>query len=180
MKIFKARKWGYLFLMMACSFFTFNVLSAGITSDAKHDLNKYLEKAPWLGLIADEVTYGPITVSRVHIHEGDKFVIAAPGESLNGSLRYRIDTDDLKALQRYHLVIGIKGKEAQECVAHSLGVWDSKGKANFTLVAPQKPGIYQVRFLFVDDWTCASAKNEWNSGKNVPSSNATIGVIIVE
>jgi hypothetical protein len=180
MKFQIQKNWVYLLLLTVCSFFSFSAATASVTSAAKHDLSKYFDNLPWLGLIADEVTYGPITISHIHIHEGDKLVVAAPEEVLKGSLKYKIKTGELDALHRYHLVIGIKGKGAQDCLVHSLGVWDTKGKVNFKLTAPKEPGVYEVRFLFVEDLTCAAAQDEWNSGKNVPGSNATIGAIIIE
>jgi hypothetical protein len=176
----KKTKWQSLALIMLGSFSLMNPLAATVTSDAKNELHQYFEKMPWLGLIADEVSYGPIVISHVHIHDGDKLAIAAPGEVLNGSLKYQIKSEDLKALHRYHLVIGIKGEGAQECVAHNMGLWDSKGKSHFKITAPQTAGVYEVRFLFVEDATCSAAQNEWNSGKSKPDSNATVGIIIVE
>lgn len=169
------------FLLIACSLFTVDGLVAGITSSGvKDELSKYFEEAPWLGLLADEVTYGPITISHVHIHDGDKFVIAAPGEVLNGSLKYHIKADDLEFLHKYHLIIGLKERGAQECVTHSRGLWDSKGKARFKLTVPNKPGLYEVRFLFVEEANCNAAQNLWNTGVSAPGTYATIGVIIVE
>lgn len=180
MRFVKQKTLFSLFIMIICTCIFHVPVSAVITSGAKHNFNKYLDDMPWLGLIANEVTFGPITISRVSIHEGDKLVLAAPGEILHGSLNYQIKSDSLDMMQRYHLIIGIKGKEAQECIAHSMGLWDSKGHAHFKLTTPMEAGIYEVRFLFVDDFKCSTAKNEWNSGQKTPNSHATIGVIIIE
>jgi hypothetical protein len=164
-----------------CAFlFTCNSLTAGVTSDAKKYLNSYYQECPWLGLIANEISYGPIKISDVNIHHGDKLAVVAPEETLHGTLKYRIQSKDLESLHLYHLVIGIKGEGAQDCITHSLGVWGSKGKGTFTLVAPKKPGIYEVRFLLTDGLTCENARNSWNSDGEEPSNAATIGVIIVE
>ena len=163
-----------IFLIMEVALF------AGFSDGAKHDLHKYFEKAPWIGLIADEIHFGPISISHVSIHHGDKLAVVAPEETLHGSLKYRIDAEELKSMHRYHLVVGIHGEGSQDCITHTLGVWDSKGKGNFTLTAPKHPGIYQVRFLLVEGLTCSHAQNLWNSGEKEPSSAATIGVIIVE
>lgn len=178
MRFIKQKNLVVSFVMFVCA--CSSPLPALITSGAKHDINKYLDDMPWLGLIANEVTFGPITISNVHIHDADKIVLAAPGETLNGSLSYQIKTDNLDMMHKYHLIIGIQGKDAQECVAHSLGLWDSKGHAHFKLATPLERGIYEVRFLFVEDFKCSTAKDEWNSGKKTPNSHATIGVIIVE
>lgn len=169
------------FLFVGCSSFLFNSLGAGITSSGmKEELSKYFEAAPYLGLLADEVEYGPIKVSHVHIHDGEKFVIAAPGDILNGSLRYHINAENLEFMHKYYLVIGLKEQGAQECVTHSRGIWDTKGKAHFKLTVPKKPGVYEVRFLFVEGANCQAAQKLWNSGVSAPGAYATIGVIIVE
>ncbi len=143
-------------------------------------INDYIKEAPWIGLIADEVDYGPITITDVRIHHGNKLAFVQPKETLHGSLEYRINADDLKSMRLYHLVIGIKGVGPQDCVTHSMGVLDSHGTGKFELKAPKKPGIYQVRFMLSKGVTCASAREDWTTGQKEPSSNATIGVIIVE
>ncbi len=172
------KKWIILSAMTFC--LSLSSLTAGITSEAKKTFKDYFQECPYIGLIADKITYGPITISEVNIHDGNKLAIVSPEETLKGSLRYKVDSKDLHMLHLYHMVIGIKGAGAQDCITHSLGFWDSKGKGNFTLVAPEKPGIYEVRFLFTDAATCDEARHSWKSGLDVPSSAATVGIIIVE
>lgn len=175
------KTWKYLFVMFFSIFLMVNTtLPALVSKGAQKDFHKYFEEAPWIGLIANEISYGPIKVSKVNIHEGNKVVIAAPEEVLEGSLRYRIDAEDLKLLHRYHLIVGIKNEGAQDCVTHCMGVWNSKGKGTFSLTAPKKPGIYEVRFLFVDALTCHDAQSLWSNGAEEPTAKATIGIIIVE
>lgn len=181
MKLFTSSKWKSLLTMAAFAVVALSVpLFAGVTSEAKEKWNDYFQEFPWMGLIADKINYGPITISDVNIHDGDKLAVVAPGETLKGTLRYRVNSKDLEALHRYHLVIGIKGQGAQDCVTHNLGMWDSKGRGKFTLKAPQKAGLYEVRFLFTEGLTCEGAREAWNSGQCQPSAAATIGVIIVE
>jgi hypothetical protein len=176
MKIFKTKATQ----LLAIAISTFLFVTSVTALDVAKPLKDYLQECPWLGLIANQITFGPITVSNVHIHDKDKLAIVAPGEKLNGSLKYKVDAKDLESLHRYHLVIGIKGEGAQDCVTHNLGIWNSKGTGNFTLKAPEKQGIYEVRFLLSEGLTCCGARDVWNSGQDKPSSAATIGVIIVE
>lgn len=156
------------------------LLSSSVYADIFKKPSEYLEDCPWLGLVADKITLGPITISDVSIHHGDKFAHVKPGKTLKGELKYKVDAKDLDTLHLHHLVIGIKGEGAQDCVTHNLGVWNSKGKGHFTLKAPEKPGVYEVRFLFTEALTCEGARDVWNSGKEKPSSEATIGIIIVK
>lgn len=155
---------------LAFSMLTVNLQAAPISD--------YIKDYPWVGLISDEITYGPVTVSHIHIKNSDKLVIATPGEVLHGNLRYKINSDKEK-ISFHHLVIGIEGEGAQDCIMHSMGLWDNKGKGKFTLTAPTEPGIYEVRFLYDEGLTCSKAREAWNSGAKDPSSLATIGAIIV-
>lgn len=173
MKIINIKKWAVLLTMTATAFILF-------TQPLTARISDYLKECPWIGLIANEITYGPITVSNVHVHDGDKLAFVVPGETLNGSLKYKIKAKDLSSLHLYHLIIGIKGVGAQECVTHNLGVWNTKGKGRFNLKAPLEKGIYEVRFQLTEGLTCEEAQNVWNSGQETPNSSATIGVIIVE
>lgn len=82
----------------------------------------YLQQYSWLGLVLDEITYGPITVRDVHLNRGNQLVIVKPGETVDGQLRYRVDSTDQEISHRYHLVVGLSGVGAQECVTHA---WES-------------------------------------------------------
>ena len=169
--------------LLGMTIFTFLFLTNPIFADVSPDKkswSEYLEECPWIGLVADQITLGPIKISKVSIHDGDKLVFASPEETLNGKLKYEVDAKDLDSLHLYHLTVGIKNQGAQDCVTHNFGVWDSKGRGRFTLKAPEKPGIYEVRFLFTEGLTCARARDAWNSKDEKPSSAATIGIIIVE
>lgn len=166
--------------MTICTFLFLNNLVSSDTFEAKKPLSEYLQECPWIGLIANQITYGPITVSNVNIHDGGKLAFVSPGETLNGWLKYKVESKNLDSLHLHHLVIGIKNEGAQDCITHSLGIWNSKGTGHFTLKAPEKPGIYEVRFLFTEALSCACARAAWNSGHERPSAAATIGIIIVE
>jgi hypothetical protein len=181
MTIRNTKKWVITLGVAAFAFlFLYQPLTAAMTSEAKQHLKNYFRECPWLGLITSEISYGPIKISEVNIHDGDKFAIVAPEEILNGSLKYKIKSKDLEVFHLYHLVVGIKKEGAQDCITHTLGFWNSKGKGSFTLVAPKEPGIYEVRFMLTDGLTCQAARNAWNEGGKEPSNAATIGVVIVE
>lgn len=151
-----------------------------LVSVANKSINDYLPSFPWIGLIMGEVSYGPITVSDTKINQGDRLAVVKPGDLLQGSLRYRVDSSHQHLFHRYHLVIGIKGLGAQDCVTHTYGIWDSKRKETFTLKAPIEPGVYEVRFCYQGASTCEEARSVWNETMGEPSSYATIGVVVVE
>lgn len=146
----------------------------------KKKISEYYKEYPWIGLITDEITYGPVTVSHIHINKGDKLTVVKPGETLHGFLKYKLDTADQDKFHRCHLVIGINNVGAQDCIAHTFNLWESKGIGKFELKAPEHPGVYEVRIAFIDSATCQKAHELWNVGECEPSAAATIGVIVVE
>ena len=172
MKFIKLTKSLFVVTATALSLFTHSPVQAESITD-------YVKEFPWIGLISDEITYGPITISHVNINHSDKLVFAKPGETLNGHLRYSVNSAKDK-LHLHHLIIGIEGEGAQDCVMHTLGIADTKGKGKFTLTAPTKPGVYEVRFLYNEALTCSRARETWNTGLKDPTAAATIGVIIVK
>lgn len=146
----------------------------------KTKLHHYFHDFPWIGLVSNEITYGPITVSNVHLNKGGKVALVKPNDKIKGNLHYKIDAKSLNSFHLYHLVVGIKKIGAQDCISHSFGIWNSKGKGNFTLQAPSEPGVYEVRFSYFEGATCQSARKAWNEEASDPSSAATIAVVIVE
>ena len=179
MKIFNTKGMKLLVMTIFTLLFSSTPAYAGLTV-AKKPLSEYMKECPWIGLVANQIKLGPITISNVSIHDGDKLAFVQPGETLNGMLKYKVDAKHLDSLHLYHLIIGVKNHGAQDCVTHSLGIKNSKGQGRFTLKAPEKPGVYEVRFLLSEGLTCARAREVWNSGEDKPSSAATIGIIIVE
>lgn len=149
-------------------------------------LYTHFQKYPWLALAMNEIDYGPFTIWDVHLKpegtkgSGSPLVIVNPEGNITGTLRYYVDAEHLKALHRYHLVVGIKGIGAQDCITHTWGIWSGNGSGAFSLKAPPKPGIYEVRFVYYDATTCEDARSIWNNNTGEPSSFATIGVIIVK
>jgi hypothetical protein len=169
--------------MLGMALFAFLFLTNPLFADNSEDktpLSEYLKEYPSLGLITDKISFGPITVSKVSIHKGNKLAYVSPGTILRGKLDYEIDSKDLKSLHLYHLTVGIKNEGAQDCASHNLGVWNPKGHGIFSLRAPEKPGIYEVCFVFAEGSTCARAYEAWNPNKEIASSSATIGYLIVQ
>ncbi len=150
------------------------------TPNKKTKVSDYFQEFPWVGLIANEITYGPIVVSDVHINNQEKLLFVRPNEKIKGSLNYKIDASKLDSMHLYHLVIGMTNVGAQDCITHSFGLWNSSGHSHFTLTAPSEPGFYQVRFCYFEGLTCQAARNAWNSRNGDPSSSATLAVIIVQ
>ena len=142
------------------------------------EINELILSCPWIGLIAGEVTYGPITISELNIDDAGRLVFCKPGEKIEGTLKYKIDSSQLDSWSIHHIVIGLRGQDAQSCLTHSLGVWDAEGKDSFSLEAPTEKGIYEICFGYYKTAFCSGAMKEWND--NPPDHSATVGILVVK
>ena len=175
MKTFLKIKSAILCSLLLTSIFGTSLMAVESVGDK---ISGWVSSFPWVGLIADEVTYGPITIKDLSLGDSGRLVFAKPGEKIKGKLKYKIDVNKLTSWDVHHIILGLKDHEAQSCITHSFGVWDKEGKATFDLVAPMEKGLYEVRFDYQDAVLCNTAKEAWIHDQ--PSSNATIGVVIVE
>ena len=183
MKTLNITSWyAIIFAALLLGFFNNDPLLFGETPNVnkKTKVSDYFQEFPWIGLISNEITYGPIAVSNVTLNNQQKLAFVRPNEKINGTLNYRIDASRLDSMHLYHLVVGLYSVGAQDCITHSFGIWNSSGKGNFTMTAPSKPGVYQVRFSYFEGLSCQAARNAWNARNGDPSSAATIAAIIVQ
>jgi hypothetical protein len=144
-------------------------------------INNLINSFPYIGLVTKEVTYGPITLRDFNLENDGRVVFADPGELINGTVKYKINSDKIESWNMHHIIVGIKDQdypESQVCITHSLGAWDKKGKAHFSLKAPQEKGVYEVRFNYQSVLSCESAITLWK--QDTPASKATVGIIVVE
>ena len=163
---------GSTFLAVTCMMPLHSAESAG------DKISDWFSSCPYIGLVAEEITYGPITLKDFNMDDKGRLVIAKPGEELQCSVKYYLDSNQMESWNMHHVVVGIKGEDSQSCITHSLGLWDKKGKTNFNLTAPSKKGVYEVRFDYEKVLTCGDAVSHWK--EETPSSKATVGIIIVE
>ncbi len=155
-----------------------SVLTLSASESPKDKMKELLHSYPYAGLIAKEITYGPITLRDLDLDGNGKVVFATPGEVIEGTVRYKVDAKQLESWHLHHVIVGIKGQDAQTCITHILGVWDSKGKASFNITAPLEKGVYELRFDYSTALTCDTAIDNWK--EDAPSSQATVGIIVVE
>ena len=130
-------------------------------------------------LTMNEVVYGPISVDRIHLNNAKHFAQVAPGQKIDCSFHYKLDSSQQEFLSKNHLIVGISGVAAEVCATHLYGVWNSSGTAKFSLIAPLKEGDYEVRIAYRPGDTCEDALNSWNVIGDEPSSFATIGILSV-
>lgn len=127
----------------------------------------------------DAVGYGPIFVSHIHFNHAKHFAIVQPGQTIDCSFHYKLDSSQQEFLKKNHLIVGLKGVAGEVCATHLYGVWDSSGTAHFKLLAPLEEGEYEVRIAYRPGEKCQDALNSWNVLKDEPGSFATIGIIKV-
>jgi hypothetical protein len=144
----------------------------------KNKIQEWIHTCPYIGLVAKEISYGPITLKDLDLDHNGRVVIAKPNEELNGTIKYKVDSGDLDTLKVHHIIVGIKDQDAQTCIAHAFGIADKEGKTHFTLIAPAKKGVYEIRFDYQTALTCGEAAKCWR--EDPPSSKAAVGIIIVE
>jgi|LakMenE01Jun11ns_1017448.scaffolds.fasta_scaffold9697478_1 hypothetical protein len=164
--------------VLSLIFFTF--FSSQVLHSAESPKNKLLEwikSNPWIGLVAKEIRYGPITLKDLDLDKNGRLVIARPGEEISATVKYMVDADKLNSWNLYHILVGIKGQENPACITHSFGIWDRKGKASFTITAPEAKGVYEVSFDYQEGLFCGDAAKAWI---DEPAPRATVGIIIVE
>lgn len=125
------------------------------------------------------VICGPVTISEVSLGHQKAFVQVQPGQQVECSLHYALDSSQQAFLDKHYLVVGLSGVAAEAAVVHLYGVWDSKGTKPFTLVAPLQEGDYEVRAAYYHADTREEAFNAWNVLKQEPNSSTTIGILRV-
>lgn len=125
------------------------------------------------------VICGPVTINQVSLGHQKTFVQVKPGQHMECSLHYALDSSQQAFLDKHYLIVGIGGIAAEASVVHLYGVWDSKGTKPFTLIAPIQEGDYEVRAAYYHADTREEAFNAWNVLKQEPSSSTTIGILRV-
>ncbi len=150
--------------------------------DKIEDIQDYLYHYDWKGLFHVKTTSGITTVSEVRLNGHPRVIVVKPGERIKGHLKYTLDKKRCKDLKYHRILLGIKGEGAQTTIGTGVGIIaDKESKDNFVLIAPKEPGLYQVRFKSVENYTESEALKKWyNEDGKEPSGNKTIGFIYVK
>lgn len=128
--------------------------------------------------IADNGSFGQVTLRDFRIGEGDRnVVVAAPGSPVQGSTAYEYNCPNCDAGSINQIILGIDGQDrAQACIYN--GRIRGQGNADFTLTAPSEPGTYFVRFRYAQAFNCRDALAWWTVD-GAPPERANIGAIVV-
>lgn len=153
--------------------------SGSITEEVKHDLKKYINEIPAIGMIMDRVDYDGIHLQNFTFLNGKKYAVCSPGDQVSAIVDYEIDSEKLSTLHLHHFIYGLDPSGPQGCLVKSLGFKDSSGTAELILQAPQDKGLYQVRFCHGQGITYENAKDIWWKKGN-PPAKTIMGIVVVK
>jgi hypothetical protein len=142
---------------------------------------EYLENYAWKGIVQDRATSGAETLSHLKLNKRGNIVVARPGEVVQGKVVCSLDSEIAHTLHVYRVVIGIDGEGPQTSIGTSLGAYGGSSEEKFSLKAPMKPGMYQIRFRTTDNILESRALDAWIDEKgDEPGPSTTIGIIYVK
>jgi hypothetical protein len=166
-----------------------SILAVG-SADAG-ELEDLVNQIPALGLVTDSVTLDGFTLENLKFEGpaagddgdledfqfGSKYVIAYPNQVFRVSLDCTADANVLDNFSLHHLVYGLQGDGAQDCLLHSVGLLDGETHCEFDLTVPSESGVYQLRFCHGEGYCTFAAKGDdwWQSA----SANSILGIVVV-
>ncbi len=149
-------------------------------SDDLEAAQDYLSNYTWKGIIQDHASSGAVTLRELKMNGHSKVVVVNSGDKIECEVVCDLDRDKCSALSFYRVVIGIKGEGAQTTIGNELGILAGESREKFSLHAPMKPGLYQVRFKLAENLLEKKALHAWTDSKgNEPDASTTIGIIFV-
>jgi hypothetical protein len=144
-------------------------------------IQDYLNNYHWKGLIQDKATSGPVTLKHLELNEHSRAVIVKPGETIEAEVKCNLDAEKCSVFSVYRIVVGLKGEGPQAVIGNESGLLPKKTIEKFTLTAPEKAGMYQIRFRSVDTLFKSTALKAWkDDNDNEPDGTTTIGIIFVK
>jgi len=144
-------------------------------------IQEHLNNYSWKGIIEDKAISGPVTLKHLELNDYSRAIVVKPGEKIEAEVKCNIDSEQCSLWGLYRIVIGIKGEGPQTTIGNELGVIAGKSREKFTLIAPDKAGIYQVRFRPINACFKSKAFEGWKDDEgNEPDAKTTIGIIIVK
>jgi len=148
--------------------------------DNVQTVQKYFDNYQWKGVISDRVAFGPVSLSKLYLNGHNRAVIVKRGEYIDVSVDCDVDKHGLSNIALYRVVLGFKDVGPEASICSCLGATGCKKHEEFKLRAPEEPGLYQIRFRFVESYTEGQAFREWydHDGKQ-PDATTTIGLVYV-
>jgi hypothetical protein len=129
--------------------------------------------------LPNHATYGQVKLSQFTLNNKGNVVSVTPREKISAFTNYIYDYPDGQPGAINQIIVGIAGQNsAQACIYNALGIKGS-GSSKFTLIAPNEPGIYYIRFKSAGAYGCDQGAIKWWRVDGEPTSEANIGAIVV-
>jgi hypothetical protein len=139
------------------------------------------ESYPWKGIIQHEATSGVVTLSDLQLNKSGRVIMVKPGERIEGEVLCTFNRKECSKFAFYRIIIGINGIGPQTSVYNGFCLLKEKSSESFSFSAPEKDGVYQIRFRLVDAFSENTAFEKWKDAQGEdPGAGTTIGVIIVK
>nr|MDJ0596922.1 hypothetical protein [Pleurocapsa sp. MO_226.B13] len=129
--------------------------------------------------IPNQATYGQVTLSEFTLNNKGNVVNATPGEKINVSANYIYDCPECQRGAINQIIVGIAGENSAQACIYNGGIQGSSSN-QFTLTAPNEPGIYDIRFRYAQAYGCEQGALDWWRVDGEPTAEANIGAIVVE
>lgn len=124
------------------------------------------------------VTYGQVALLGFNLNNSGNKITVRPGEIIPTTAMYLYYCPVCQMGSINQIIVGIAGEGAQACLYN--GSIEGQGAATFILKAPQKPGMYQVRFRYAQAYSCQEAIKYWWNVDHAPTAQATVAIITVQ
>lgn len=173
----------YLTMLCLLAMFQVTFLSA-------RGIEDYVNDIPGIGLIANEINFEGIKLKNLSfdtngnsdddVTVSKKYVITYPGKKHTVTVDYKINNKVLETFDLHHFLFGLHKDGPQGCLLHSLGITERKGRVTFTVTAPDKPGVYQLRFCHCEGYgSFEDVKDRWFDPSNATSATI-MGIVVVK
>ena len=143
-------------------------------------IQNYLENYSWKGVLQDEVTSGPETLSEIRLNGHRRVVVVDKGAPIHGEVKCSLDPKIASPLNVYRVVLGFARIGPQVAVGVTWGGSGQVSYPKFKLTAPTQPGFYEIRFRTADKFLESKALDAWyDENGREPDSSTTIGIVYV-
>lgn len=144
-------------------------------------IQNYLNDYSWKGLIQDKATSDHVTLKHLELNNNARVVVVKPEERIDATVQLNLHKNEVSMTSLYRIVIGIKDIGPQTTIGNEFGFLAGKSLESFTMYAPAKKGIYEIRFRAVDSLSQDKAMKAWHDEEgNEPDARTTIGLIVVK
>lgn len=148
------------------------------TAEGMAKAQEYFDHYPWKGIIQERVSCGAITLSDLKMNGDHRVAVLYPGQWIEGRIRCALDPNKCSTFAGYQIMLGFPGIGPQTSFSKRFA---GETDETFNLMAPEDPGVYELRFRVVEQMTEFGLFEHWRDERGAePGASTTIGVVIVK